>query len=105
MGSQGPAAGIFLAWLSKLTKPLLQRLKSAQGILGQYIYHHTKYRAHDSSQGVSHWPPWLTAGTHSFGTRSACLGGSVVGDVAVAGADADVGAVLVSVVSARACLG
>ena len=30
-------------------------LKKAKGLLGQYIQHYTKHRAHDPSQGVSHW--------------------------------------------------
>ena len=31
----------------------------AKGKLGLYIKPHTKHRAHESSQGVSHWPDAL----------------------------------------------
>ena len=88
-------------------------LEGGSGILGPYIQHfnpvqyiqpHTKHRAHDSSQGVGHWPPVflefdklrvLGKRHHSFGAAYAgnqrhgnqvhgvnmCLRGCLVGRV------------------------
>ena len=48
--------------------PTAMACQRVQGTPGQYILPHTKHRAHDSSQGVSHWP--LTAGCAAYSWAS-----------------------------------